>query len=108
MIKRIGEKPNGCGCASGWLKWFRPPYGILFSECCEMHDILYNLGGSEEDRKEADKSLYIDMVKLSLEFKPLKSMWLAVIAYLYYLCVRLFGKRYFNYTTNAIPFKKLF
>lgn len=94
---RIGEKPNGCGCASGWLKWIKPPYANLFRDCCIKHDDLYNEGGDNEMRKAADRQLFRAMVCTALFYRPIKTLWLTFIALVYYWSVRLFGKKFFNF-----------
>lgn len=48
---------NGC---SGGLSWaYRLAFGrdISCEHCCDMHDLLYTLGGLEGTRKEADQQL---------------------------------------------------
>ena len=97
------NKTNGCGACSGWLRWIRPPHYEFFRTECTLHDELYNHGGSEEDRAKADFRLYQDMVRRSLDYfhgrKAGSQTWFIVLSYLYYLAVRAFGKRQFNYTS---------
>lgn len=91
---------NGCGAMSGWLRWFKPPHYKFFHTACILHDELYIIGGSEEDRKRADVRLYRDMVKHSVEHfgdRVSAQMWFLVLAYGYYLAVRIFGRTQFNY-----------
>lgn len=96
---RINEKPNGCGCASGFFKYLKPPYYKYFHDDCVYHDTLYNEGGTEKDRKYADKKLFRKMVKRSLGLNPWRTTWRTLIALSYYVVVRLFGRKYYNYKT---------
>jgi hypothetical protein len=41
------EGVNGCGCGSGILKYFRPPYANFFRTYCNIHDAAYDAGGTE-------------------------------------------------------------
>ena len=89
---------NGCGCGSGLLKYFKPPYHEFFEVDCNSHDMAYDFGGTEESRKHADVWLYRNMVDRATRYcKPLKATYLTCIALLYYFSVRLFGKNYFNF-----------
>lgn len=86
----------------GWLSWIRPPHHEFFKTACILHDELYLKGGSEEDRRKADKRLYDDMVRHSLayfrEHRVISQWWFLTLALVYYYAVRAFGKRQFNYT----------
>lgn len=95
---------NGCGCETGVLKWFRPPYARTFYVPCCMHDDAYDEGGTEAERMVADKVFFIRMVRLLFkkrwELAPWRYAWLVFIAYIYYISVRVFGRFYFNYTKD--------
>lgn len=58
-----------------------------FTECCNMHDLAYNKGGTENDRKAADKAMQ----------RCIAAKKGHIIAKLYHVAVRLFGKSHFNY-----------
>lgn len=61
---------------------------------------MYNLGGTETDRKKADKRLFDNMVKHSVEYftESASSLWWFVtLSLLYYFAVRIFGRSSFNY-----------
>lgn len=82
----------------------KPPHHEFFRSACELYDVLYEHGGSEHDRKRADARLYQDMVKHSTEYFKDRLMvgsqaWFLMLAYLYYLAVRAFGRPNFNYKT---------
>lgn len=99
-MNRYFEKTNGCGACSGWLAWIKPPHHRFFEKECILHDELYNLGGTEEDRKKADKRLFDKMVEHAISsFKDSESSmwWFITLAYCYYKAVRVFGKGQFNY-----------
>ncbi len=87
---------NGCGCQSGILKFFKPPYSKKFYIPCCIHDDDYDRG---EDRKKADRDLFLGCLKIILkeETNPWKISWLTLISLFYYIAVRIFGRFYFNY-----------
>lgn len=96
------NQTNGCGAMRGWLRWVRPPHHEFFREACELHDVLYEHGGAEADRKRADARLYEDMVRHSVEYFGGRGMvgsqaWFLLLSYGYYLAVRAFGRSAFNY-----------
>lgn len=92
---------NGCGACSGFWKWFKPPHSNFFIEECNQHDIAYNIGGDEKDRKGADLSLFKGMTNsVTLYFhkrKPFSKIWFLTLCWCYYIGVRLFGYSSFNY-----------
>lgn len=90
---------NGCGCEKGVLKYIKPPYAKMFYVACVMHDDAYDRGGDERQRRAADTDLFRHMVQLvhRSEHKPPRIAWLTLIALLYYMSVRLFGRYFFNY-----------
>lgn len=90
---------NGCGCESGWLKWFRPPYSQLFYAACCVHDDDYDRGGTEYDRECADYGLHQRMLAVIErgQYGRIKTLWLRMWAWLYLRSVRAFGSEYFNY-----------
>ena len=89
---------NGCGCGSGLLKYFKPPYAKMFESACNAHDAAYDTGGTEEDRKHADRWLYRNIVlSVLVTYRPTRATWFVLIALLYYVSVRIFGKNYFNF-----------
>ena len=101
MAMEKQSKVNGCGACSGFFAWLRPPHHEFFVKECTLHDELYNLGGSAEDRHKADIRLFQDMVARSSAYfkgrKPSSQMWFVLLSYLYYLAVRAFGRSQFNY-----------
>lgn len=87
---------NGCGCQTGILRWFKPPYHKKFYVPCCIHDDDYDLGGN---RRDADRRLFRNCLKViwTEETNPWSMTWMTLIAFSYYLCVRIFGRFYFNY-----------
>lgn len=93
----------GCGIKMGWLGVARPPHHKFFKPECILHDEMYNLGGSEEDRMKADSRLFGSMVYHSITYFKNKAgslWWFVTLAYAYYVLIRLFGKMHFNYRIN--------
>jgi hypothetical protein len=78
---------NGCGCGSGILKYFKPPYAKFFESYCNAHDMAYDTGGDKQDRKHADRWLYRQMIGCvyACDFNAIKTTWLVIIALLYYV-----------------------
>lgn len=95
------SKCNGCGAMTGVWAWLKPPHHEFFRGQCELHDMLYEIGGSEAARLRADNKLFEDMVAHSVSyFKGRKvgaQVWFICLAYIYYKAVRWFGKSQFNY-----------
>lgn len=87
---------NGCGCQTGILRFFKPPYAKKFYIPCCIHDDDYDRGGS---RKEADRNLFTNCMKTIIkeETNPFRVVWFTLISLLYYISVRVFGHFYFNY-----------
>lgn len=75
------DKADGCTCS--------PDFN--FKEVCNVHDIDYNFGGTEKDRKRADIKLFKGILKK-------KNI---VIAVIYYVAVRAFG--WTGYKYNGKP-----
>lgn len=83
---------NGCGGKGGW---FNPP-DYLFTASCDHHDFNYWLGGTQEDRREADEQFY-EAMRFDASLAPLwQRWWLYGAAWRYYVAVRWFGKKYFH------------
>ena len=85
---------NGCGGKGGFIN----PPEFLFHASCNKHDSLYSIGGSEEDREEADKTFY-KLMKLDISKEPnrFKRYYYSAWAYTYYKAVRKFGYEFFSY-----------
>jgi len=85
---------NGCGSKGGIIK----PPELMFHASCNKHDYSYHLGGTEADRKRADKGFYKAMKK---DAWRADTWWKCILcrraAHIYYRAVRRFGKSSFNY-----------
>ena len=90
---------NGCG-PKGY-DWFVPDHllGINITECCNIHDWMYNHGTTESDRCWAD-SLFLINMRIAIRFP--KHTWEQLracrfkFAIFYYNMVRQHGKGVFN------------
>ena len=94
-------KTNGCGAMGGIFKFLKPPHHEFFRGECEVHDMLYEMGGTREDRLKADIELFQSMVKRSVTYFKNRSvgsqMWFFTLSYVYYLAVRAFASNRFTY-----------
>lgn len=90
---------NGCGCEKGILKYIKPPYSKLFYAACCVHDDDYDKGGDKKSRHQADTRLYYNMLKTitKQDCCVWKGAVLTMVALVYYISVRIFGRAYFNY-----------
>lgn len=90
---------NGCGCERGILRYIKPPYAQRYYVPCVIHDDAYERGGGRAERKEADIDLFNNMQRVSstCSRKPFTLAWFTLIALLYYVSIRIFGRFYFNY-----------
>ena len=71
------------------------------TDVCKAHDYLYQIvGGSEEDRIEADSVLRRGIIECAQpgKFNYFKTRW---IAYVYWRAVRRMGKYFFHYTDGT-------
>lgn len=90
--------PNWC-----WWEWswFKPPKAIFFKTSCDKHDEKYEKGGNKIDRKIADiyllEYMKLDIKRVCIIRRPYFYLW----AYIYYIWVRIWGDKYFNYKNNA-------
>ncbi len=85
---------NGCGGKGGWIK----PPNFLFEADCNMHDFGYFRGGDEVRRMECDTKFLQAMLRDCLRVNgTFRRNFYKFWAYTYFVAVRIFGKRYFNY-----------
>ena len=98
----LNRSVNGCGACNGFWKWFKPPHHKFFKVQCNIHDTSYAIGGQEIDRHIADVKLKYNMkdwVNVYFENrKPISRYWYLFLCNCYYLAVRIFGKKSFNFT----------
>lgn len=91
---------NGCG-PEKWPLWVKELlFNWFFEASCNKHDGGYQEGGNEARRKECDAKFLAAMLRDSKRL-PLLLQPLAVAeAYIFYLIVRKFGAKSFNYTNK--------
>ena len=99
-----GELPlliDGC---SGGLTWLYALGGKTISceDCCNIHDLDYQLGGTPDDRARADAALRTCAAAAG-SFPPgirgtCRRLWRTARAWIMWASVRLFGGRYWTRT----------
>lgn len=93
------SRPNGCG-PKGIVGKLIPDglLGLSVMEDCDLHDIHYTNGGTQEDRKKADELFLANMLKKIKERSQSKlaKAIRKLQAYFYFWSVRLFGKTFFE------------
>jgi len=88
------ELCNGCGAGSALFD-FVPDniYGLDISECCNIHDYMYHIGETAENKSEADRVFLNNLIRVI--DKNTSWRWLRKrrkkVAYLYYNAVFKFG-----------------
>ena len=88
---------NGCG-PGGWRVDLIPDHlgDVDITDACNLHDYLYFLGGSEEDRLMADVLLYTNIAaKILLNDGYLVPLQMAAAA-IFYRAVRNGGAAFFG------------
>jgi hypothetical protein len=91
---------NGCG-PDGWKGSLVPDtiVGCVVTTACDIHDWMYNVGGSEIDKDNADKIFRDNLIALIMA----SNRWTIVKyfgrqkAWWYYRAVRITGRFYFKY-----------
>ena len=95
MLYDIDDISNGCGSKGSFIK---PPLAAFFKASCDLHDLSYILGGTEEDRIKADCGFLKAMLQdCELIESSIKRKYYMAWAYLYFLAVRLEGWKHFDY-----------
>ena len=97
--EKIKEISNGCGAAGSMD--FVPDrfYGLKVTPCCDIHDLCYYFGGSEDDKILSDVFLLINLL---FWIKAKSNTFMRVLrngrAIKYYTACDLYGHDAFNYT----------
>ena len=83
-------------------RFISPPCAIFFEASCNRHDNSYLLWWDENDRLRADLWFRNAMFR-----DCQKKVWIVRIYYIiwsemYFIAVRLFWKKYFNYKKNLV------
>lgn len=87
---------NGCGGKGSIIK---PPLKKFFEASCNLHDVGYSIGGDESRRFECDAKFLVMMLKDTFKIKNyFNRVFHQFWAIIFFLAVRIFGKKYFNYT----------
>jgi len=100
----IDDRHGGCGPGRlGDLFIPDTMYGLRITSICKIHDWMYMVGETEEDREVADRVFLNNLVRwinYKTSFLPLR--WLRLIrARSYYTAVRYFGGPAYWNTKNA-------
>lgn len=88
-------------CSGGLSRFYRKllEQPISCRWCCVCHDFLYGVGGTDKDRRAADRLLR-DCAARAGKFTgwrgPLRRVWRLARAWVMYAAVRLFGGRYWS------------
>lgn len=93
-IGELGKVCNGCGSASAKIDFVPDKiYGTYIGEACHIHDWMYHVGRTIEDKDEADRTFLNNILRLlKKRTKWYKPMFLMRIrAKGYYNGVKLFG-----------------
>lgn len=93
---------NGCGGQNrGFLqkillKFLTP---VFFEASCDLHDFGYWKGWDEERRAECDRKFYEKILEDIENFSKnfFEKNFYKILAKIFYIAVRLGGKKYFNY-----------
>ena len=93
---------NGCGSKEGWLT--KIIFGGKFVECCNIHDYMYSIGLSQEDKDIADRVFYNNMNRViaTIDNKTLKYYY-KVKAHIFYKSVKTFGESAFWSSEKVMP-----
>lgn len=93
----VAQVANGCGPGSWKLDLIPDHLGdVDLTASCDQHDVLYYLGGTEEDRRLADVLLYANIAaSILMAGGPMVPLRMAA-AILYYKAVRSCGAAYFG------------
>lgn len=83
----LEKECNGCGNKS--LGKIIPEF--VFHKCCNIHDYMYVLGGTKDNKRMSDLVFYYNMIRNSTKW------WHRTVAWTYHYFVRHFGKDSFNY-----------
>lgn len=61
------EIVSGCGPGSGWKAILVPEtlWGLSVHEACDIHDWMYHLGETIEDKKAADRVFLNNMIRIT-------------------------------------------
>jgi len=84
---------NGCGGRGGKLNFLIPQKH--FQEACNIHDYMYYIGRTQEDKRKADAVLLYNLDTIVKNMKGIKKWWYKKLAKTFYEAVHNFGDYYF-------------
>jgi hypothetical protein len=85
--------PNGCGQNT----WRRSIPTWHATDLCDVHDLAYHNGGTEADRKAADRALYDGLRRQARQEAWPRMLWMLAQAWVFYRAVRWGGAGHFHY-----------
>ena len=94
LVKLVGPHPPDDFVSNGCSASMDRCFAVLLTPACHVHDFHYNSGGGKKERFTADAKLYRNLRSCDL------GKFLATV---YWLEVRLWGHRNFNWTTEPRP-----
>lgn len=96
-LREQADFGNGCGLA--WMpRWLvNLFFGWFFEASCRRHDFGYARGGSRADRYAVDVGFYASMRRDARLAPFFMRHFLLILAWLFFVLVRLFGWWRFNY-----------
>lgn len=93
-IEHVDACVNGCGSAQAKFDFIPDSiWGVYVGEACAVHDYMYHVGRSDEDKKEADRVFLNNLLRLLTKRKPwyIPDYLVKSRARKYYLAVKYFG-----------------
>lgn len=93
--KQRNKITNGCG-PGNWRVDFVPDvlFGLPIHTCCDIHDYMYSVGNTIEDKKSADRTFLNNMLRMidsAPDHSQEKYIERKIAAYAYYEAVVKFG-----------------
>lgn len=93
-LEHVAACVNGCGAAGAKFDFVPDTiWGIPIGEACAIHDFMYHVGMSDEDKQEADRVFLNNLLRLIAKRKPwyIPAILPRRRARKYYLAVKYFG-----------------
>lgn len=80
---------NGCGAKGSFLAQILPQWH--FKEACNIHDYMYLIGKTDDDKKVADRVFINNLHRVTQALPPMQKPLARAIARIYYEAVAKFG-----------------
>lgn len=77
------------------LKKIAPSFKV---SSAEIHDVVYWQGWDENRRRQCDEWFFMRIFQDAMELKWFLKIYYGVLAVVFFLAVRILGKRHFNYS----------